>query len=170
MAITRVRVALGIVLLVSCVLDAAWARPQGNEADSAAVKKVFDDFNNAFNSHDAHAVAVLFTDDADYITVGGATFKGSAAIEQHLAPLFSRAKTLHRDVTLKGVRFVRPDVALVDSEMVTTGVVGPNGTAAPDLKGFYDWVLVKQNGHWLISVWHESNLSTPFGQTVTATH
>src|ERR1700722_20658572 len=56
MAFTRVRVALGIVLLVSCVLDAARARPQGNEADSAAVKKVFDDFNNAFNSHDAHAV------------------------------------------------------------------------------------------------------------------
>jgi len=165
MAFTLARTALAVLLFVSLPLSMAWAKPKGsNEADSAAIKKLFADFNDAFNNHDAHAVAILFTDDADFITVGGAPFRGSAAIEQHLAPLFSgRAKTLHRDATLRDVHFLRPDTAVVASDTETSGLVGPNG-AVPPVKGLYDWIVMKQKGRWLIAVWHESNISTPTGQ------
>jgi uncharacterized protein (TIGR02246 family) len=166
MAFTRVRAALAVLLIVSFPWAATWAKPaDSHEADSAAIKKLFADFNDAFNNHDAHAVAILFTDDADFITVGGAPFRGSAAIEQHLAPLFSgRAKTLHRDASLRDIHFLRPDTAIVSSDTETSGVMGPNGVAVPPVKGLYDWIVMKQNGRWLIAVWHESNLSTPQGQ------
>ena len=166
MAFTRVKAVLAVVLFVSVVLSATWARQaESHDADSAAIKKLFTDFNAAFNDHDAHAVAVLFTDDADFITIGGAAFHGNTGVEEHLAPLFSgRAKTLHREATLRGIHFLRPDIATVDSDTETSGVMGPNGEPAPPVKGLYDWIVMKQNGRWLIAVWHESNLSTPTGQ------
>jgi len=68
---------------------------------------------------------------------------------------------MHRDATLRGMRFLRPDVATVDSDYVTTSVVGANGASVPSPKGLYDWIVTKQDGHWLIAVWHESNLPAP---------
>jgi uncharacterized protein (TIGR02246 family) len=160
---TRVRVVLA--LLLGILLPWAAARAgQGNsqDADSAAIKKLFSDFNDALNGHNAHAVAMLFSEDADFITLQADTSHGRAEIEEHLAPLFAgRLKTLRRDVTLRGIRFLRPDTATVDSDYVASGLMGANGTAAPPSKGFYDWIVMKQNGRWQIVVWHESNLPTP---------
>jgi uncharacterized protein (TIGR02246 family) len=157
---TYIRAVLALLLCVAlspAVLRAKPADSQGE--DSAAIKKLFADFNDAFNAHDAHAVSLLFTDDSDFITIQGATTTGKAEIEQHLAPLFAgRLKTVHRDVTLRGIRFVRPDVATVDSDFETSGLMGASGTAAPPAKGLYDWIVTKQNGRWQIAVWHESNL------------
>jgi len=169
MASTSVRAALAVLLFVAIPLVATWAKPaDSHEADSAAIKKLFTDFNDAFNNHDAHAVAMLFADEDDFITVGGASFRGRTAIEQHLAPLFSgRAKTLHREASLRDIHFLSPDTALVTSDTVTSGMTTPDGAAVPAVKGQYDWVVVKQNGRWLIAVWHESNPTTPQGQPLT---
>jgi uncharacterized protein (TIGR02246 family) len=163
MASTRVKAALAVLLFVSFPLAATWAKPaDSHEADSAAITKLFTDFNDAFNNHDAHAAAMLFIDDADFITIQAATTHGSAEIEKHLAPLFAgRLKTAHRDVSLRGIRFLRPDTATVDSDFEMSGLVGPNGAAVPPAKGLYDWIVMKQNGRWLIAVWHESNLPAP---------
>jgi len=160
---TRVKVALAVLVFVSFPLAATWAKPaDSHEADSAAIKKLFADFNDAFNNHDAHAAAMLFTDDGDFITVAGAKTTGQAGIEQHLAPLFAgRLKTAHRDVSFRDIRFLRPDVATVDSDFEMSGLVGASGAAIPPGKGLYDWIVMKQNGRWLIAVWHESNLPVP---------
>jgi uncharacterized protein (TIGR02246 family) len=132
------------------------------EADSAAIKKLFTDFNDAFNKHDAHAAAMLFTADADFINVQAATTHGRAEIEQHLAPLFAaRLKTAHRDVSLRDIRFLRPDTATVDSDFRMSGLMDPNGGPVLPANGLYDWIVMKQNGRWLIAVWHESNLPAP---------
>jgi uncharacterized protein (TIGR02246 family) len=159
MTFNRFKIVAAVLIVTSLPLTASWAKPaDSNEADSASIKKLFADFNNAFNSHDAHAAAMQFTDDGEFITVAAATSRGKAEIEQHLAPLFGdRLKAAHRDVSLRGVRFLGPDTATIDSDFVMTGLTGPNG-AIPPIKGFYDWIVMKQNGRWLIAVWHESNL------------
>lgn len=166
MVFTGVRSALAVLILVSVPLSTSWAMPkETHDADSAAIQKLFTDFNEAFNNHDAHAVAMLFTDDSDFVTIGAAKFHGPAAIEQHLTPLFSvRAKTIHREAGTPEIHFLTPDMATVDSDTVTSGILGPNGAAAPPVKGFYDWIVMKQKGRWLIAVWHESNISTATGQ------
>ena len=108
MTSTRIRSAMAIFLLVPVSLAVTWAKPaDSQEADSAAVKKLFNDFNEAFNNHDAHAVAALFTDDADFINTQAVTTHGKAEVEQHLAPLFAgRLKAVRRDVVLRDVRFL----------------------------------------------------------------
>lgn len=157
---TRVKAALMVLLFVSLPLAAVWAgQADSREADSAAIKKLYTDFNDTLNKHDARAVALLFTDDGDFIDLGGGTSHGRAEIEGHLAPLLAgRLKTLHRDVTLRGIRFLRPDTATVNGEFQTSGLMGPNGAAVPPARGLYDWIVMKQNGRWMIVVWHESNL------------
>jgi uncharacterized protein (TIGR02246 family) len=156
---------LTTLLLMALRVEAADA----SDMDKAAIQTLFVDFNNALNNHDAHAAAMLFTEDGDFIGIQGKIVHGRADIEQQMAPLFNGIlKTMHRDVTLRGVRFLRPDVATVDSDYVTTGVVGANGVPAPATKGLYDWIVTKQDGRWLIAVWHESNLPAP--PATAATH
>jgi len=160
----RAKAAAAALLVVLFPLAAVWAMPaDSHDADSAAINKLFTDFNNAFNNHDANAASLLFTDDADYTTIGGATSKGSAEIEKHLAPLFAgRLKNAHRDVSLRGIRFLSADIATLISDYAGTGFMNPNGSAAPPTKGVYDWIVMKQSdGRWLIVAWHEANLPPP---------
>jgi len=163
MTSTRMRSAIALCLFVSLTLAVTWSKPADTrEADSAAVKKLFNDFNDTFNNHDAHGVAALFTDDADFINTQAVTTHGKAEVEQHLAPLFAgRLKAVRRDVVLRDVRFLGPDTATVYSNYETSGMVSADGAAVPPVKGFYDWTVIKQNGRWLIAVWHESNLPAP---------
>jgi len=166
----RASIALSVLMLTTLLpMGLRVEAADASDVDKAAIQKLFVDFNNASNNHDAHGAAMLFTEDGDCIAVYGKIFHGRAAIEQQMAPLFNGVlKTTHRDVTLRGVRFLRPDIATVDSDYVTTGVVGANGVPAPATKGLYDWIVTKQDSHWLIAVWHESNLPAP--PAAAATH
>jgi uncharacterized protein (TIGR02246 family) len=130
------------------------------DADTAGIKALIDEFTAAFNNHDSHAVAMCFTDDADFINVQQANSHGRKAIEEHFVPLFSgRLKNAHRTYTVKSVRFITPDVAAVTMDYVLAGTTGANGGEAPPRKGLYDWIVARQNGKWLISVLHESELA-----------
>ena len=128
--------------------------------DSAAIKHVIDGFTADFNRHDSHAVSTWFTEDADFINVQQAVSQGRRNIEDHFVPLFSgRLKNARRTISVKSVRFITPDVATADVDYELTGAINVNGTADPLRKGLYDWVLVKQNGKWLISAFHESEVA-----------
>lgn len=160
----RARTMLAVLMLATLSFTALPLRASdGSDADKAAIQKLFVDFNDAFNHHDAHAAAMLYADDGDCIGILGKIVHGRADIEQLMASLFNGIlKTIHREVTMRGVRFLRPDVATVDSDYKTTGIVGANGVAVPATSGLYDWIVTKQDGRWLIAVWHESNLpATP---------
>ena len=157
---TPMRAALAVLFFALFPLAATWAKPaDSQEVDSAAIKKLFTDFNDAFNSHDAHAATMLFAADGDLIDGRASKSQGRTGIEQHLLPLFAgRLKTAHRDIWLQDIRFLRPDTATVDGYFEMSGLVGPDGAAVPPTKGLYDWIVMKQGGRWLIAVWHESNL------------
>ena len=161
-----IRAIAAVLLLVSISMIPSSARPANPaEGDSAAVKKLFDDFNNAFNNHDVHALVALFTDDCDFIIVSGEKFHGKAAIDGHVAPLVAgRLKTMRRDASSPDIHFLRPDFATINSPYEASGLLTPTGAAVPPSKGFYDWIVTKQNGQWLIAVWHESNVPAPPAQ------
>jgi len=91
----------------------------------------------------------------------------SAAIKQVVAgfigdfnSLFAgRLGNAHRTLTVRNVRFLGPEIAPVDINYELTRVKAPDGSTTPPREGFYDWTLVKQNGHWLIAILHESNIA-----------
>jgi uncharacterized protein (TIGR02246 family) len=164
---SRFTVLLAICIAICTAIVAADASllarsARAADADSAGIRALIDDFTAAFNNHDSHAVAMCFTDDADFINVQQANSHGRKGIEEHFVPLFSgRLKDSHRTYTVKSLRSITPDVAAVTMDYVLMGTSGPNGSEVPPRKGLYDWIVVRQNGKWLISVLHESELGQP---------
>ncbi|MGH9689717.1 MAG: SgcJ/EcaC family oxidoreductase [Candidatus Acidiferrales bacterium] len=162
----RVKSAIAVFVFLGLACGASWAKKQANSAagEEAAVKQTVNSFFDAFNKHDAHALAANFTEDADFINVLGVTTQGRKGVDEHYTTLFSdRFKDAHRTFSLKSVRFITPDVAAVTMEYELSGTKGPGGAEAPPAKGLYDWTLVKQNGRWLIATLHESNLPKATG-------
>src|SRR5262245_60232230 len=65
--------AIAISLLSHFPLSTASAQTvsPAEAADTAAIKQVVAAYMDGWNSRDAHALAMLFTEDGDYTTVGG---------------------------------------------------------------------------------------------------
>jgi uncharacterized protein (TIGR02246 family) len=121
------------------------------------VLAVLNDVVEAWNAGDATAYGRLFTEDAIYVTFFGLTMPGRKAIEEGHRALF--------DGPLKGsklagggkpgVRFVRPDVAVV----LSGGGRSVNGESGPASTVTY--VLVKDDADWLITSFQNTRVSDP---------
>jgi uncharacterized protein (TIGR02246 family) len=135
---------------------------QHAETDKSAIEAVVTQFKDAWNQHDAHAFAALFTEDADFTNVRGEQASGRKAVEDMHAPLFIGVVFKDSRLTgeLRSVRFLKPDVAVADVDWEMTGAGGPGGVARPPRKGLLDWVLVKTSGSWLIVVMHNTEFNS----------
>jgi len=137
----------------------SWAQKSsgGGDAESAAVKQVVAGFSDSFNRHDPHASAALFDEEGDFTNMRGASRHGRKDIEQNYATIYAGPlKEAHRVDTVKNVRFLSPDLAEIDATWEMTGTKAADGSSNPTRKGLLDWVLKKENGQWLIVVFHES--------------
>jgi uncharacterized protein (TIGR02246 family) len=135
------------------------AQPE-NETDGQAIQVVVAQFLDAWNQHDAHAFAALFSEDADFTNVRGTHAHGRKAVEEFHAPMFATIfKASHQTGQLRSVRFLKPDIAIADIEWEMTGAATPEGAARPPRKGLLDWAMVKIDGRWLIAVMHNTELS-----------
>jgi uncharacterized protein (TIGR02246 family) len=135
------------------------ARAQSNSPDSesAAIRKVLDDFVAAFNRHDAHGWAMPFGEDGEFTNVSGFTRHGQKEVEERFQELFAGPlKDAHRTYKVRHLRLVRPDVAAVDAEWELVGSRAANGSENPVRKGIFTWVMVKQDGRWMFADFHES--------------
>ena len=131
--------------------------PQGAEADSAAIKGVFVEFYENFTRHDAHATAMTFAPDADFTNMNGIHRRGRKEIEDGFAALFNgRLKDSVRTDIVRNIRFYSPDLAVVDADTQILGTKTANGSVGPARMGLMIVTMAKQNGHWLISTFHEA--------------
>ena len=161
---TRVRAALAVSLLFSFSVAIAWAQKQSNmdDADSAAIKQSVAAFTDAWNRHDPHAVAMLYVPDGDFSSTQGLTSHSSKELEEHYVSIFGTfLKNAHRPDVVKSIRFLTPSIASVDIDWQMTGAKTPDGLDAPPRKGLLDWVMSKQNGQWMITIYHESLFTSP---------
>lgn len=129
--------------------------------DEEMIRKVLSDFLDAWNKHDAKAFSMVFADDADFTNVRGKSAHGRVEVEKFHAPLFaSRFKDTHQKMTETKIRFIRPDVASVDARWEMTGAKGPEGQDIPLRKGLLNFVMTKEGDKWLITVMHNTDLSS----------
>ncbi len=159
---TWVRAALAAILVVAFSLAISPARGQSKstETDSAAIRQVITDFIDAFNRHDAHAWAMPFAEDGDFTNVTGLYLHGRKDFEARFTELFTtRLKTAHRTATVRHIRFVTPDVAAVDAEWELVGSKASDGSENPARKGLFNFVVTRQNGHWVFTIFQESEFA-----------
>lgn len=122
--------------------------------EEAGIGKVVTGFEAAWNKHDAEAMAAYWTDDGDLFNPSGRVARG----RKEVAKLFTEEHETYMAKTtfayhLVSVRFVRPDVAIVEKEAVIDGMPDSNGAPAPTTRFLVFTVMAKgQDGNWRYSV------------------
>ena len=113
--------------------------------DMKAIQEAGQSYIKAFADGDAKKVAEHFTQNGELFSASGHHIKGREAIEKEFANHFALNPGQKLKPTRKGIRFIRPDVAVVHGVSKVEPV--PPG---PSSKCTYSVLLVKEDGRWLM--------------------
>ena len=141
---------LGLIicsLVISCAAVFAQTAPKQGD-DETAVREIVRQMENGWNAHDGKAFSAPFAPDADYVVVNGMYLKGRDSVEKGHAEIFA---TIYKDsrntATVKSLRFVRKDVAVVHVEWNLEFRMGGETRKGQALSTI---IMAKDNGKWSI--------------------
>jgi uncharacterized protein (TIGR02246 family) len=147
-----------LTVLLFLTFSAAGSRAQtasNRDADTTAIKQTVAAFADAWNSHDAHAVAMRYIEDGDFSSIKGEPSHGRKELEEHYTTIFSTfLKNAHTTDTVRSIRFIGPDTASVDIDWLVTEPNAPGGVLR---KGLLTWIVTRRNGQWMIMIYHEQS-------------
>ena len=116
------------------------------------IRQLYANFADAWNRHDAAALADNWTIDGDLLEPDGTLVKGRNAIVKLLMAQHTGVfKDTTLALTISDVWFVSGDVALVDGNYQVTGAQAPDGTTLPSRTGHLTAILLNENGRWSIA-------------------
>ena len=119
-------------------------------ADEAAVKKMIDDYANAFNAKKIEAMMSFWTENGVHVDLDtGARTEGREAIQADMESAFQQRPENRMLGRIDSLRFVKPDVASVDGRVV---INAPN---AEPVESAFSAILVEQDGNWMIDTIEE---------------
>lgn len=152
----KIRLLAAIIVLMA-PLGFALAVPGpegGSPQDEEAIRKLQEDFAAAWNQHDAQAMSMLWAEDGDYVGPDGQYISGRSRIENMLAEAHTGDYASSKlAVKVKGVRFLKSDVAVVDAEAEITAARDFFNNPLPPQKAVATSILVKKDGKWLTAVY-----------------
>ena len=147
--------------LAVLVLAVALA-PAASAGDEDGVKAIGSAWAEAWNAGDMDAVAALYAEGADYVNFFGETFSGVPAIQAAFAEINSTVyEGTKIEVETVAVSFIKPDVAITDSEWKLTGI--PDGAPPLPTAGQSTVVAVKEGDAWKIAA-HRARVPQPTGE------
>lgn len=128
------------------------------KADEEAVRALPRAFCDAWAKHDGHQLAAIMAEDVDFVTVGGAFFRGRADFEKYHTRLLAERFRESTNTPLEiDVRFLLPDQAVVHWSWTIEGDKNPDGTPRPKRFGIMTMVAQKREGKWLVVVAQNTN-------------
>ena len=150
----RMAKSLVAAVAVAVGMGAVWtSSANASNTDAATLRKLYADYTAAWNQNDTAAMATLFAADADHLEPNGLLLKGRAAIMKQLSERFATEfKGSRGAITADTIRFIKPDVAVVDSPYEITGAHDTGGKELPPIKGRYVDIWIKKGGRWEIIV------------------
>ncbi|HVG54851.1 MAG TPA: SgcJ/EcaC family oxidoreductase, partial [Vicinamibacterales bacterium] len=108
---------LVFLTIATAASAAAQSRP-ANTADEAAVRDVVRRYSQARELNDPKAIEALFTEGADQYTTSGDWRRGVPQLVKGMLAT-SASNPGRRTINIAAVRFITPDVAIVDGEYLT---------------------------------------------------
>lgn len=124
-------------------------KPAGAELE---VHKAHQKFVDAWNKHDAKAMAANWTEKGDYTEPDGRTVMGREAITRLFgiehASVFKDSKLT---LIVERVQFLTPDVAIADGTYELFDAKDPRGRPIGVRSGYVTTVLHKVDGVWLVA-------------------
>jgi len=122
------------------------AEPDSAAADISLIRASSEAFVDAFNKHDAKAVAALWTEQGEYVDDSGRTIVGRDAIEKDYAAFFDENPDVKIQIVIDSLRVPSGEVAIEDGR----AVVDPPPAGAPGVSK-YTAVHAKVDGKWLMA-------------------
>jgi uncharacterized protein (TIGR02246 family) len=150
--------------MLGAVCLCLWFCPGASAAsDDSQFRPLLAAFLDGWNKHDPHAFAAIFATDAVVTTVGGNRVEGREALETYMRPSFTGPmfKDSVYSAEIKTARQIGPDIAVLDLDWEMTGARNRDGAPRPHRKGTLNWVVVKKDGHWEITSYHNSEFPQP---------
>ena len=154
------------VLAVLSVVAAAAQISTSSSPDEARILALIADEESAWNRGDATEYAAHFDQNGSFTNVVGTVAYGRKAFEDRHRELFASAFQGSRlTLAVRHLRFVRPDVAVVDIDTEMSGHKGlpPGVRAAADgiVRTRLQQVMVKEGGDWWIAAYHNVDVKVP---------
>jgi uncharacterized protein (TIGR02246 family) len=121
---------LGLAFLAcTLVIGATGFASAGQAKDEAAVRALGDTFANAFVQKNAELRASLFAENGTFVTPVGDYLQGHVAMVKDFGPKAQQAVNGSTQAAFSNyrVRFIKPDIAVVDALLTVHSVNGPDG-------------------------------------------
>lgn len=113
------------------------------EEEKKAIGKTVAAFAAAFGKGDVEALVSLWTEDGEFVHESGKVYRGREAIRVLMKKAVVAFKGYTQTLKMDSVRFIRPEVALVEGTSASTS---PEGVID---SGKYSAILVKDGDKWL---------------------
>jgi uncharacterized protein (TIGR02246 family) len=139
-------------LACTLVIGAAGSASAGEAQDETAVRALGDGFAKAFVQKNAERRASLFAENATFVTPQGNFLQGRAAMVKDFGPEAQQAVNTTTQAAFSNyrVRFIKPDVAVIDALLTVRNVNGPDGAIIPVIPINFFYVAVRHGDLWLI--------------------
>ena len=143
---------LGLTFLAcTLVIGGTGSASAGQSRDEAAVRALGDTFAKAFVEKNAEVRASLFTENGTFVTPVGDFLQGRATMVKDFG---SEAQAVNGSTQAAfsnyRVRFIKPDVAVVDAVLTLHNVNGPDGAVIPVIPVNFFYVAARHGDRWLI--------------------
>ena len=126
-------------------------------AEEAAISAILQGLESAWNRYDSAGWAALFAEDATFIHIFGGQLDGRAAIEAAHRVIFDTIyKGSRASFTLRSIRFLRPDVAVV---FAGAQVKFHEGNETRTLDTRPTLIVVRGEGAWRIVALQNTKIS-----------
>jgi uncharacterized protein (TIGR02246 family) len=144
---------LGLAFLACTLVISATGSASAAEAkEEAAVRALGDNFAKAFVQKNAELRASLFAEDGTFVTPVGNFLQGRVSMVKDFGPEAQQAVNGATQAAFSNyrIRFIKPDVAVIDALLTVHNVNGPDGTTIPVIPINFFYVAVRHADRWLI--------------------
>ena len=144
---------LGLALIAcTLVIGVSGSASADQPRDEAAVRALGDTFAKAFIEKNAELRASLFAENGTFVTPVGDFLQGRIAMVKDFGPEAQQAVNGNTQAAFSNyrVRFIKPDVAVVDALLTVHNVNGPDGTVIPVIPINFFYVAARHGDRWLI--------------------
>jgi uncharacterized protein (TIGR02246 family) len=153
---------LGVLLIFLPTMCSA--QREGGSQDEKAVKQVMQQWLDSFEKRDANLRNVLLTEDTVFINAFGVQREGKENVSAFWKELFATGTFDQSKVTItqEKIRFLRPEVAIVDRFEKVSGQLGPEtGKSLPPRNIHLTFILTKTGKSWLVAYYRGGDLRDP---------
>ena len=138
-----------ILTIGFCLLLTSVPAMADQAADEAAMRKLREQDDAAFNKHDAKAMANHNTE--NYVSWDGIG-EGRQAFEKRMVEFFESQKDVQgKELELIDITFLTPNVAIYMARSEQSNLLDADGKPLPPNKTLVAIVFVKKNGKWLFA-------------------